>query len=144
MLQILLTAVTHARVGVDPVGHHGLVGDDRNPPSVGVASTRRPVIVAADLSALRGPLAGWWQLPLHLDASGRDVYDFSDPHRRALAYCVVLLEAVAPDDLSLWLHEDALVACWDQLYLPREVRAAWQRQHRGLALRGSAPHVPAV
>ncbi len=29
-------------------------------------------------SPLRGPLNGRWQLPLHLDASARAVYDFAD------------------------------------------------------------------
>ena len=60
----------------------------------------RPVVVASDLGALRGPLSGRHQLPLHLDASARAVYDLADPDDREHAYQLVLLEASCPPTWS--------------------------------------------
>jgi hypothetical protein len=102
----------------------------------------RRVTVASDLDALRGPLQGRFQLPLHLDASARAVYDFAFPAGRELAYRVVLLEAGSPLDHEQWLNRDELLRLWPDLYLPRVVRAAWQAEHPVLARIGAGPQVP--
>jgi hypothetical protein len=46
-------------------------------PILGTGFALRRVVVAPNLGALSGPLTGQWQLPLHLDASARVVFDFS-------------------------------------------------------------------
>lgn len=111
-----------------------------SPPFSGYAL--RQVIVAPDLDALRGPLHGRRQLPLHLDSSARPFYDFGTRRHRAQAYQLVLLEAAAPVDLEQWLQRAELLRLWPELYLPRTVRAAWQREHRILARIGAGPNVP--
>ena len=110
------------------------------PPFSGYALRR--VVVAADLDALRGPLGGQHQLPLHLDSSARAVYDFGSASDRAHAYRLVLLEAGSTDDLEQWLQHQELLRLWSGLYLPRIVRAAWQAQHRTLEQIGAGPNAP--
>lgn len=104
----------------------------------------RAIVVAPDLSALRGPVSGMHRLPLHLDSSAPTSYDFADPHRRALAYRIVLVEAGAQVDLTTWLDEVALIEAWPDLYLPRPVRRVWEDRHLELARRGAGPDVPAA
>ena len=99
-------------------------------------------MVATDLAALRGPLSGRWNLPLHLDSSARAVYDFADPDEREQAYQLVLLEAASPADLEQWLDGTELLRLWPDLYLPRVVRAAWQAQQPDLARAGAGRRVP--
>ncbi len=111
-----------------------------SPPFSGYAL--RQVVVAPDLDALRGPLHGRRQLPLHLDSSARPLYDFGTRRDRAQAYQLVLLEATDPTDLEQWLQHAELLRLWPELYLPRTVRAAWQAEHPSLARIGAGPHVP--
>ena len=111
-------------------------------PVPGSGYALRRVVVATDLAALRGPVSGRWQLPLHLDASARAVYDFADPDEREEAYQLVLLEAASPGDLEQWLDGTELLRLWPVLYLPRVVRAAWQAEQPALARIGAGPCVP--
>lgn len=111
-------------------------------PIAGTGYALRHVMVAPDLTALRGPLAGRWQLPLHLDASARTVFDFGVGADREQAYQLVLLEAGTVPDLEQWLDGSELLRLWPELYLPRVVRAAWQDRHPALARVGAGPHVP--
>ena len=111
-------------------------------PIPGTGYALRRVVVATDLAALRGPVSGRWQLPLHLDASARAVYDFADPDEREEAYQLVLLEAASPADLEQWLDGTELVRMWPELYLPPVVRAAWQTEQPALAQAGAGPRVP--
>ncbi len=111
-------------------------------PIPGTGFALRRVVVAADLDALRGPLTGQRQLPLHLDASARAVFDFSVAADREQAYQLVLLEAGTVTDLEQWLDGRELLRLWPDLYLPRVVRAAWQDRHAALARVGAGPHVP--
>lgn len=113
---------------------------DASAPYLGYAL--REVVVAPDLNALQGPLHGRWQLPLHLDSSARPVYDFAALRDREHAYQLVLLEASDVTDLEQWLDGGELVRLWDELYLPRRVRLAWQDRHALLARIGAGPHVP--
>lgn len=111
-----------------------------SPPFSGFALRR--VVVARDLDALRGPLHGRRQLPLHLDSSARSFYDFGSARDRARGYQLVLLEAVDEADLEQWLQHAELLRLWPELYLPRTVRTAWQNAHPTLARIGAGPHVP--
>ena len=54
----------------------------------------------------------------------------------------MLLEATEAADLEQWLQHDELFVLWPELYLPRNVHAAWQREHPVLAAVGAGPHVP--
>jgi hypothetical protein len=111
-------------------------------PIFGTGFALRRVVVAPDLGALSGPLTGQWQLPLHLDASARVVFDLSVAADREQAYQLLLLEAASVTDLEQWLDGSELLRLWPDLYLPRVVRAAWQDRHPALARAGAGPHVP--
>ncbi len=100
--------------------------------------------MAADLDRLHGPVSGRHQLPLRLDASARTVLDFADAAERAEGYQLVLLEARDVADLEQWLDRDELVRLWPELFLPRELRRAWQTQHADLAAAGAGPLVPSA
>ena len=104
--------------------------------------TRRGITVAEDLVLLQGPTTGAFVLPPRIEASHRKPYDLGDAHQRSEAYRVVLMEALRQDDLASWLDRDELVRVWPDLYLPRDIRAAWQVRHPVLAARGAGPHVP--
>ena len=113
-------------------------------PIPGTGRALRPVVVAERLDELHGPVAGRHRLPLRLDASARPLYDFADPHDRDLAYRIVLSEACSAADVTDWLDRDALLDMWPQLYLPKNVRAAWEHQHPKLAQLGAGPDVPSA
>lgn len=67
-----------------------------------------------------------FELPLHLDWSrpGR-VVDLADRVQRARAYEVVLREG-RPVDIESIVDGALLVDLWDELVLPKRLRAAWQ------------------
>ena len=104
----------------------------------------RTIVVAPELTALRGPVTVVHRLPLHLDSSAAASYDFADPHRRGLAYRTVLVEAGSEGDLTAWLVQSALIELWPEMYLPRPVRRAWEDRHPELGRRGAGPDVPAA
>jgi hypothetical protein len=49
-----------------------------------------------------------------------------------MVYETVLTEAVRVDELCAWLDGQTLIRVWDQLYLPRGVRRAWEERHPAL------------
>jgi transcriptional regulator with XRE-family HTH domain len=64
-------------------------------------------------------------LPLHLAWSGqRREYRLADRGDRARVYEVVLREG-GPEDILRYVDGVLLVDLWDDLVLPRDVRAAW-------------------
>ena len=65
------------------------------------------------------------RLPLHLDWSepGR-AFDMHDRGQRARVYEIVLREG-RPEDLLAYVDGVLLIELWDELVLPRAVRAAW-------------------
>lgn len=80
--------------------------------------TRLPRLAAGDaLASVR--------LPLHLDwsGSGRE-YRLTDRADRARVYEIVLREGT-PADVLTYVDGALLVDLWDELVLPREIRAAW-------------------
>jgi transcriptional regulator with XRE-family HTH domain len=66
------------------------------------------------------------ELPLHLNWSDRGRrYDLSDRRHRARVYEIVLREG-RPDDVLAYIDGALLLDLWDELVLPRDIRAAWE------------------
>lgn len=82
-----------------------------------------------DLGELTGLLHGVVSLPARLFWSGPDPrgvrWDLSDPTRRRDLYEIVLAQGTLGDVRDL-VNGHELVRLWDQMYLPRRVRSAWQ------------------
>lgn len=92
----------------------------------------RPVLVAADLRMLRGPVSGTVRLPELLHWSGDEnaaTFNLDDPRQRPAMYVAVLREAREAAELGQWLNGDWLAELWPRLVLPPPVRAAWEQQH---------------
>jgi hypothetical protein len=53
---------------------------------------------------------------------------------RRWVYQIVLREASRTEDLIAHLDADMLVALWPDLFLPKDVRRAWENQHSSLRL----------
>ncbi len=87
----------------------------------------RSIVVPSRLPRLPLGLAlGVVVLPLHLNWSDRGrSFDLRVRRQRALVYERVLREGGAADVLT-YLDGALLVDLWDELVLPRGVRAAWQ------------------
>jgi hypothetical protein len=66
-------------------------------------------------------------LPLHLNWSdpGRQ-FDLRDRAQRARVYEIVLREGT-PEDILAYIDGALLIDLWDELVIPRDVRAAWAR-----------------
>jgi hypothetical protein len=81
--------------------------------------------------------AGEVELPHHIRWSGPPLaYDLDNPIDRARVYEQVLREGT-DDDVRFYIEVDELLALWDRLVLPPQVRRGWVRwfrQHRGLEL----------
>jgi transcriptional regulator with XRE-family HTH domain len=66
-------------------------------------------------------------LPKHVNwSSAQESWDLSDRTQRLLAYQLVLAEG-APSDISTFIDGSLLIDLWSELFLPPEIRAAWQR-----------------
>jgi hypothetical protein len=90
----------------------------------------RRVLVAADLADLRGPAEGVAELPLRLFWSAADrTFDLGDADMLRSMYEKVLREASRADELATYLNAGRLIAVWPDLFLPRDVRQAWEDQH---------------
>jgi hypothetical protein len=103
--------------------------------SQGEAGTRyqRPYTVPERLDLLRGPSSGTVCLPPHLDWSGNAVYDLDAPGRVIDLYRAVLIEAASPQDLYAYLDERVLRRLWALLWLPAQLRKAWEQRFPVLA-----------
>jgi hypothetical protein len=97
------------------------------------AGYRRPYALPERLDLLRGPSSGTVRLPSHLDWSGSAVYDLDAPGRIVDLYRAVLIEAASPQDLYAYLDERVLRRLWALLWLPAQLREAWERQFPVLA-----------
>jgi hypothetical protein len=97
------------------------------------ARYRRPYAVAGSLELLRGPVSGVVQLPAHLDWSGHAEYDLDAPGRIIDLYRAVLVEAASPQDLHAYLNAAVLRRLWAVLWLPGQLRRAWEQQFPVLA-----------
>lgn len=71
------------------------------------------------------------ELPLHLNWSDRGRrFDLRDRRQRARVYEIVLREG-GPEDVLEYVDGALLVDLWDELVLPRTVRAAWDEVIKG-------------
>lgn len=90
----------------------------------------RKVLVAADLAELHGPAEGVVELPLRLFWSAPDRrFDLGDLDMLRSMYEKVLRDAIRMDELTIYLNGGRLAAVWPDLFLPRDVRRAWEDQH---------------
>ncbi|MEU7171956.1 MULTISPECIES: hypothetical protein [Micromonospora] len=87
---------------------------------------RKPYVVAATLTELRGPTCGTVTLPRHLDWSGQAEYNLNRTARLASMYKVVLTEAATVEDLHTWLDAGLLRRLWPTLWLPPQLRQRWE------------------
>ena len=72
-------------------------------------------------------------MPSHLDWSGHAVYDLDAPGRVVDLYRAVLIEAATPQDLYAYLDERVLRRLWALLWLPAQLRRAWEQRFPVLA-----------
>jgi hypothetical protein len=94
---------------------------------------RRPYAVPERLDLLQGPSSGTVHLPSHLDWSGNAAYDLDAPGRVVDLYRAVLIEAATPQDLYAYLDEKVLRRLWALLWLPAQLRRAWEQKFPALA-----------
>jgi hypothetical protein len=94
---------------------------------------RRPYAVADSLDLLHGPVCGTVHLPVHLDWSGCAEYDLDAPGRIVDLYRAVLNEAASPQDLYEYLDAGMLRRLWATLWLPAQLRTAWEQKFPVLA-----------
>jgi hypothetical protein len=99
----------------------------------------RRAIVVTDLSSLRGPADGTFELPLRLFWSSTDRrFNIDSASTRRWLYQTVLREAARPSDLTDYLDPGILIKVWPDLRLPASVRRAWEELHPVLRSSGSA------
>lgn len=81
------------------------------------------------LTELAGGLSGEAGLPARLFWSGPEpravCWDLANPHRCRELYEIVLAEGNL-DDIRELVNGHALLEQWNDLYLPRWIRTAWQ------------------
>ena len=65
------------------------------------------------------------ELPHHLAWSGRRNFALSDRQDRVRVYEIVLTEGL-PDDIEALIDGGLLVDLWEDLYLRKDIRRAWQ------------------
>jgi hypothetical protein len=91
---------------------------------------RSTVLVVADLSDLQGPAHGTLELPLRLFWSAPDrTFDLDDADALRSMYEKVLRTADRTEELSTYLNGGRLTDVWADLFLPRDLRRAWEDQH---------------
>jgi hypothetical protein len=94
----------------------------------------KPLVVADDLAALHGPTGGVITLPRHLDWSGSATYNLDSPGRLVDLYRTVLIEATRPEDLHAYLDQKTLKRLWSYLWLPSDLRRAWEDRFPELSM----------
>ncbi|MDG4830916.1 hypothetical protein O7627_16600 [Solwaraspora sp. WMMD1047] len=92
----------------------------------------RLAVVVDDLAELVGPTHGLIELPHRLLWRPDRVVDLDQSWQLRSTYETVLTEAIRADELRAWLDRVTLIRVWDELYLPRGVRRAWEERHHVL------------
>ncbi len=64
-------------------------------------------------------------LGIHLAWSGQQTFRLADRHQRQRAYEIVLREG-GPEDIEQYIDGALLVDSWNELFLPKWIRAGWQ------------------
>ncbi|MEV6350531.1 hypothetical protein [Actinoplanes sp. NPDC051851] len=98
-------------------------------PVLHLARPHRPVVVAGTLAELSGPVGGLVELPLRLWWNPQRAFDLGQHTMLLWMYENVLREAIRVDELRAFLDGATLIRVWDELNLPRGVRAAWEARH---------------
>jgi hypothetical protein len=97
------------------------------------AGYQRPYAVADSLDLLHGPSSGTVRLPSHLNWSGHAEYDLDSPGRVVDLYRAVLIEAAGQQDLYAYLDGGMLRRLWALMWLPVQLRKAWELKFPVLA-----------
>jgi hypothetical protein len=97
--------------------------------AVDEARPGRRAVVVADLAELRGAVSGVVELPNRLFWQPDRHVDLDKPPLLAWMYETVLREAATVEELRTWLDGPTLIRLWPELFVPRGVRASWERQH---------------
>jgi len=71
------------------------------------------------------PVHAWWSEP-------KRVFDLCKPGDRMRVYELVLTEG-DEDDVRLYIRFNVLCSSWQQLFLPRHVREAWETKFQQLS-----------
>jgi hypothetical protein len=71
------------------------------------------------------PIHVWWSEP-------KRVFDLNKPDDRLRAYELVLTEG-DEDDIRQYVRFEVLLRSWHQLFLPRNVRDAWEKKYQQLS-----------
>jgi hypothetical protein len=108
-----------------------MTGGERAP----IRGYAKPVVLPEQLSLLRGPVTGIVELPAHLKWSGSRLYDLGSPGRIVDLYRTVINEAASPSDLYTFLNVAALTELWPSMWLPAQVRRAWEDRFAELRVR---------
>jgi hypothetical protein len=102
----------------------------------------RGVLVIRDLANLQGPAEGMIELPQRLFWSADDSrFSLDDPAALRSVYQKVLREAALSSELVAYLNGDLLIRIWPDLFLPEDVRRAWEHVHPVLAAARTAAAV---
>jgi hypothetical protein len=86
----------------------------------------------ADLTELHGPTSGVVELPHRLFWQPDRRVNLDHPALLAWMYETVLREAATDEELRTWLDGPTLTRLWDSLFLPRDVRLAWEERQPAL------------
>ena len=91
-----------------------------------VGSGRKTVSVPSSLPRLE-PVEAFAcvQLPHHVAWSGQGGFNLALRSERGKAYEILLAEGL-PEDIATFVDGALLVDLWDDLFLPRHVKTAWQ------------------
>lgn len=92
----------------------------------------RPFVVPDALEELVGPTSGVVELPTRLAWSGLREYDLTDERQLGLLYETVIREAMNATDLGRYLNVALLYRVWPRLWLPVNIRQAWERRFPAL------------
>jgi len=85
------------------------------------------------LTDLAGPSRGQVRLPSSLEWSSDRAFDLGDDSDLRLLYETVLREARDAGDLARHLDAELLISLWPRLWLPPQVRRAWESPWWGRA-----------
>ena len=88
---------------------------------------RRPVLLPADLTQLRGPLTGMVRCRCVSTRPTRGPdrsFDLSDEAERIELYEIVLTDGTG-EDVCRYLNHEELLLLWPRLWLPPYVRQVW-------------------
>ena len=101
----------------------------RSPRAPYQARPGRRAVVIDDLGELRGPTNGVVELPNRLFWQPDRHVNLDRPPLLAWMYETVLREAALVEELRTWLDGPTLIRLWPELFVPREVRRAWEERH---------------